>query len=369
MNPNLPGQLFPLVGGQSEESFRRDARQLAEYVQEATGIINSLTQKVEELTQQIAALQQAATDTSGKLNELEVEINLPPSEGGAQDSIDLYSLALITGVFQGSELEFLKTILAYNKPFNEQPIYDKIRELTERLAADTALGAGETTVELAAVKRTANAQATSVLNLKAEVEELDNGVKANAEAILAAIAQIGTIEGEVTGQLAGMSVALVNLESTVTQQGNSISANSAAIVQADAAIVNQGNRLSGGGLLSITGNASPGGGIHAEVLLAARASAWGQDSIAAISLQAYTEGGQLKTRAIHYADRTIFASPYGDYVVAPITFTGTQAYLRDVIATRIQVQSAPSGQRLVITDGIIAVYDSNGVLRVQMGVW
>lgn len=370
MDMNLPGQLFPLVGEQDSDSFRRDAKQLADFVLAQQELIAAQAKRIDDLILRVEELVILTDEEKRRLDE--IEINLPPSKDDGetdQQNLDLYSLALINGVFQGSELDFLKTILKENRPISQKPIFDKVRELVERVAADVTLGAGETTITIEAVRRIANAQASAVLQLKAEVKELDNGVIANAEAILAAVAQIGNVEGNLEGQLAAMAIAVIALESEVEVIDGKVEANASAIIEVDAEVVDQGNRLSGGGLLQITGNASPGGGVHAEVTIGARASAWGADSIAATTYQAYTEGGVIKTRVINYADRFIFASQFGDYTIAPITFTGSQAYMRDVIATRIQVQSAPSGQRLVITDSLIAVYDAAGQLRVRMGIW
>ena len=55
--------------------------------------------------------------------------------------------------------------------------------------------------------------------------------------------------------------------------------------------------------------------------------------------------------------------------VNAIVFDDGKAYLNDVIATSIEVKSAATGARTIITDSLIQVFDANNVERVRLGVW
>ena len=68
-------------------------------------------------------------------------------------------------------------------------------------------------------------------------------------------------------------------------------------------------------------------------------------------------------------DIKVFVDTDSGTEVTPIVFDGGKAYLDGVVATSIEVKSATTGARTIITDSLIQVFDENNVERVTLGVW
>lgn len=75
------------------------------------------------------------------------------------------------------------------------------------------------------------------------------------------------------------------------------------------------------------------------------------------------------SRLLAMAGQFVFVDTDSAAEVNPIVFDDGKAYLNDVIATSIEVKSAATGARTIITDSLIQVFDANNVERVRLGVW
>ncbi|CAB4326603.1 phage tail protein [Brucella sp. 191011898] len=138
---------------------------------------------------------------------------------------------------------------------NVQLINDKYDDLVERLAAATAVGAGQVFNTNAAVVKTNRALAASFLEQKATVEELDGEVTAIAEAMLGVQAMV--------------------------------------------------DNVSAGGLISFKAQVPPPAGVLSEIAILARATVNDAFIQSGMVIQVYLENGALKSRIVNLANQFV----------------------------------------------------------------
>ncbi|MPR62116.1 phage tail protein [Ochrobactrum intermedium] len=138
---------------------------------------------------------------------------------------------------------------------NVQQINDKYDDLVERLAAATAVGAGQVFNTSAAVVKTNRALAASFLEQKATVEELGGEVTAIAEAMLGVQAMV--------------------------------------------------DNVSAGGLISFKAQVPPPAGVLSEIAILARATVNDAFIQSGMVIQVYLENGVLKSRIVNLANQFV----------------------------------------------------------------
>ncbi len=138
---------------------------------------------------------------------------------------------------------------------NIQRIHDTADDLLERLAAATAVGAGQNFNTSAVVVKTQNALAASFLEQKATITEIDGEVTAIAEAMLGVEAMV--------------------------------------------------NNVSAGGLISFKAQVPPPAGVLSEIAIMARATVNDDFIQSGMVIQVYLENGVLKSRIVNLATQFV----------------------------------------------------------------
>lgn len=188
--------------------------------------------------------------------------------------------------------ESLKDVLK-----NIQKINDDYDDLVERLAAATAVGAGQNFNTSAAVVKTNNALAASFLEQKATIAEIDGEVTAIAEAMLGVQAMV--------------------------------------------------DNVSAGGLISFKAQVPPPAGVLSEIAILARATVNDAFIQSGMVIQVYLDGAVLKSRIVNLANQFVIWD--GTSRNLPFVFEDGTLKLKDIrLATLFFDQLQSTNGKLII---------------------
>jgi hypothetical protein len=249
-------------------------------------------------------------------------------------------------------------------PFDTDAFGDEVKDLIQSFAFDA-----RSTVDALLE------QANLIANHLSERYQVDQSIRTElsvaigdvtagyTQAITAAVGPDSAIVAQITALQAAIGDDLAEVISTLTAQidviDGEVTANTDAITAVSATV----GGVSADGTFRIQSVASPGDG-WSRIAAQARASTADGWATASWFLDAKSDG---TSRFGVVADQFIVTD--GTDTAVPFAFTGGKAYLQGVVATSIEVMSAATGARTIITDTLIQVFDANNVERVRLGVW
>ncbi len=216
-----------------------------------------------------------------------------------------------------------ETITRLNRDMDN--VFQRIEEIAVAISLEGAVGQIDRQEVRAKV---GNAMAAIVNERRVRV----TNEEAVAQELSSVTAELGVASASIVEEKIARAAADEALAQTVTTVSAEVDQARADVIEEKTARANADSALA----TSIDGVRAVVDGVSAEGYLSMKATTVGdtlssveiavrakkdeQAALAAIILQAYLEGGQLKTREIHYADRFIFVAPDGTGGQGVVTF-------------------------------------------------
>jgi hypothetical protein len=241
---------------------------------------------------------------------------------------------------------------------------DALRSLQESLASDARTTADALLEQANLIANHLSERYQVEQSIRTELSvAIGDATAAYTQAIAAAVGPASAIVLDITALQASISDAVAAANESLSTEVTTLDGVMTAMGDAITQVASTVGGVSADGTFRIQAVASPGGG-WSRIAAQARASTADGWATASWFLDAKSDG---TSRFGVVADQFIVTD--GTDTAVPFAFTGGKAYLQGVVATSIEVTSAATGARTIITDTLIQVFDENDVERVRLGVW
>ena len=374
---------------------------------EIDGLQGTITQKVDISTfspvesRLTTAEQQIAGIDGASISQSVTDIRQLTDE---MDAANLATLQDLLNAYEGREA--LRIDLAYvQQEITAQVTEDREASATARAALGAQIDANAALIATEQLARATadDALASDVTQLQTDLTTVDGAQEATATGLSSLEGRVTTAEGTITAQgtaltqvqadLDAAELALAGAQGDVAANASAISGLDTRVTAAEGEINSQASALTsltttvGGNTTSISQNLSSINGLRASYGLEVNANG----VISGFGLNADLIDGNPVSEFYIQADRFILADPSGaetgipfQVFTSPTTVNGVTVpagvyaqramfhegffeNLAAVTATLGTFQTAETGERTVISDDVIKVFDAGGQLRVQIG--